>query len=578
MAEPEKAKIRSAGLQDEPSPTDHLGFAPYVGAIADFLENKETIPPFTLSIEGDWGSGKSSFMMQLRDFLEKNKATTINFNAWRHDKVESMWSTFALTFISQLEKKISWYKRPFLNLKLSICRFDFQRGWGDLVLKMTLIFLYGVLTYAFFKQNGFSQILQLLSINETGKAEDIDISKIINSLGFIGLLIGTVFFIKKVADVFGNPLSIDLKKYNTKPDFSAKTEFIDTFHLDFNRAVNVLAGKKNKIYVFIDDLDRAEIPKAAELMQGLNMMISNSKKIIFIIGMDREKVAAGVAAKYEGLIKYLYPSSKEDVQQGLRFGSDFLQKFIQLSFHIPAPAKTDIKRFIKSLSKKEIEKAQKEEGDKTIEHATWLEDGDDADSFINTIELVADYFENNPRLLKQFINAYRLKCHIAFRTGLLIQPDPITIEQIGKFVAMITLWPSMIDKLITYPDTIKETLKDLPGGQVYHANALELRRNERFLKYLELGTDNNKFDMTNVNYQLLIKTSPAINIGEVNSLEQNKGTSNPNSNNQNTTTDLKSTADNKIPINFEDEFKIITDNPTGSTTTTTTTTQYPNVK
>ena len=33
--------------------------------------------------------------------------------------------------------------------------------------------------------------------------------------------------------------------------------------------------ERNKVFVFIDDLDRCEVPKAADLMQALNLMISN---------------------------------------------------------------------------------------------------------------------------------------------------------------------------------------------------------------------------------------------------------------------------------------------------------------
>jgi hypothetical protein len=40
-----------------------------VAGIAAFLESKITQPPLVISIEGEWGSGKSSFMRQLRERL-----------------------------------------------------------------------------------------------------------------------------------------------------------------------------------------------------------------------------------------------------------------------------------------------------------------------------------------------------------------------------------------------------------------------------------------------------------------------------------------------------------------------------
>jgi len=52
--------------------------------------------------------------------------------------------------------------------------------------------------------------------------------------------------------------------------------------------------------VFIDDLDRCEVPKAADLMQAINLMIGDGSPLFFIIGLDRGKVAASIAFKYRG--------------------------------------------------------------------------------------------------------------------------------------------------------------------------------------------------------------------------------------------------------------------------------------
>lgn len=507
-------KVRSAGIKDEPTAVDNLGFGPYVEAIASFLENDLTTPPFTLSIEGDWGSGKSSFMLQLQALLKENDATTINFNAWRHDKVESMWSTFALTFIEQLEKKTNWFFRSFLNLWIAFKRFDLRKGWTDLLFKLALIAVYILVIVAFIKNDGFEMVISLLNVDsQTNDVTGFNYIKFINSLGFIGWLLGGIFCLKKLAEVFGNPLSIDLKKYNIKPDYNSNTAFIESFHQDFNESVKALAFNKKKIYVFIDDLDRAEIPKAAELMQGLNMMISDSPKIIFIIGMDREKVVAGVAAKYETMIKFISPNG-DQVKNSLNFGSTFIQKFIQLSFRIPAPDKKDIKRFIESISSSEgTTNTATEKVD--IRHSIELEDGDDAQSFKETVELISPSFENNPRQLKQFVNAFRLKCHIAFKTGLLLEREnKMTIQQIGKFVAMIMLWPELIDLLMIYPNTIKDIVNGLPDGTAFHEIPNEWRRKDSFVHFLALGTDNPFYNMANVDYAVLIKTSPAINMDQ----------------------------------------------------------------
>lgn len=47
---------------DSATEIDSIGFKPYVEAIAEFLTDEGTEAPITLSIEGQWGCGKSSFM------------------------------------------------------------------------------------------------------------------------------------------------------------------------------------------------------------------------------------------------------------------------------------------------------------------------------------------------------------------------------------------------------------------------------------------------------------------------------------------------------------------------------------
>ncbi|NER08507.1 MAG: hypothetical protein F6K17_41225 [Okeania sp. SIO3C4] len=159
-------KIITVG--DQATTKDELGFAPYVIAMAEFLTNENTKPPLTISIEGEWGSGKSSFMKQLekeilkkseeldrKDLAEvwqkikedqiifsnlsdigkfirlglKQKTQTVWFNAWRHEKSESLWATFALSFLEQLSKNRNipdFFYNLYSRFQLLRNRFDFQ--------------------------------------------------------------------------------------------------------------------------------------------------------------------------------------------------------------------------------------------------------------------------------------------------------------------------------------------------------------------------------------------------------------------------------------------------------------------
>lgn len=519
-----KITIRGAGNEDQPASLSHdqLGFQPYVQAVYSFLLHPSTKPPFTLSVEGDWGTGKSSFLLQLEETLKSNKSKTVKFNAWRHDKVESMWAAFALHFIKELTDKLKWRDRIKANIKLNWHRFDWGKGWFQ-VFKTCLLFV-------FYSWIAFKIITNIpdASNNDLYVKNELNISLILSWLGQAGIVVATLFFLSKVAYVVGNPFQTDLQKFIIRPNYEGNAAFIEEFHHDFGKTIDVLAKGEEKIFVFIDDLDRAEVPKAAELMQGLNMMISNSPKLIFIIGMDREKVAAGVAAKYKDLLPFLISDHQElnteaGLQQARAFGYNFLEKFIQLSFQIPQASELFTRDFIRSLSGTTGSPATIE--DPTIEYnpVFTVEDGEDTIQFQETILLLAPFFENNPRKIKQLINIFRLKAHIANSTGLFLhledsEHQPLTIPQLGKFIALTIKWPQLLDSLAISPNFFREMYRTDEFSSTNN-----WRKNIEFMKLLNLmpkssngSLDKNRsqdYDMKNINIRPLLETSPSFNPG-----------------------------------------------------------------
>jgi formylglycine-generating enzyme required for sulfatase activity len=94
-------------------------------------------------------------------------------------------------------------------------------------------------------------------------------------------------------------------------------------------------------------------------MQAINLMIADDPSVVFILGMDREKVAASLAVKYENILKYL-PSETTEIDpdilarrsanKGLAYGYTFIEKFVQLPFLVPQPSQSDFERFLTQLA------------------------------------------------------------------------------------------------------------------------------------------------------------------------------------------------------------------------------------
>lgn len=581
--------INKASVSDQATEEDALGFEPYVTAIEEFLTSSATKPPLTLSIEGEWGSGKSSFMKQLKKAIEeipekelkqernrlkskgrislfkklrlwfkeliKPKPKIVWFNAWRHDKAEALWATFSLEFIRQISRPRDFrdiFPIIIANIKLFLLRFNWSNGLQKIALfvlglsvAITLPIIFAIMTY--YRAEDVSQIANSLydefkdkiSINK----KDIQgflrwfariVGIIISVLGFLSLLL------KLKDSVVGDPIN-DLTKYLKSPNYHSQVPFVEKLHEDFRKIVEAYAGK-NKVYVFIDDLDRCEVPKSADLMQAINLMISDDQQIIFILGMDREKVAAGIALKFKELIPYLYTNkdfipylyannetskdssdnetsrdssdngtskdssdnktsqetsditlkhkelipylyAKNETIHAMEYAYNFMDKFIQLPFLLPQPIETDIEEYLKSFLS-ENHNSHSVKTNKIDNKATIDKRVDDIKKILGKNEskivrdigvMIANALGNNPRRLKQFINVFRLQTIICASKNIfeekyinILLDDKVynfdknekttlTLEQLGKFIAISLKWPRLLIDL----DTNAELLKNL---------------------------------------------------------------------------------------------------------------------
>jgi hypothetical protein len=483
---PKNEYISIQTLEDRDTDKDKLGFDPYVKAIAKFLTSKDTKPPLVLSVEGEWGSGKTSFMRLLNKQLKsEGNQFTIWFNPWRHDKEEALWAAFALSFVQQLTKPLLPEQRILGRLKRFIKRFNWKEGWLDLALKTAawtgLLVLLCVLGWMAFSSGDqwVENVYKLIS-GEKFDPYNAIIETGIKTGGIAGLIALLFYSSSKLMPLIEDPLKMDLRKYISSENYEDRVSFVERFHADFKEVLDIYAGKET-VYVFIDDLDRCEVPKAADLMSAINLMLSDDPRVVFIIGMDREKVAAGLAVKHEKILPYILASrtynrsnfsNKELV--GLEFGYEFIEKFIQLPFRIPQPDAAQIENLLTGLSqntpenndapsqaqtglsnipdnllwitqaigKLRIFPARKKDGDsqqpatgkgkddnkKIVSEDVSEKDkrreniivqiGPESDTFRLIIKAVAPAFDYNPRRVKQFINLLRLRVYIAAATGL----------------------------------------------------------------------------------------------------------------------------------------------------------------
>lgn len=98
---------------------DRLGFADHTEALARVLASKKTSPPMAVALLGDWGSGKSSFMLQLEHELDRvaesrrdspdnpfcRRLLHVHFNVWQYADTH-LWSGLATGLFEQLHRAV----------------------------------------------------------------------------------------------------------------------------------------------------------------------------------------------------------------------------------------------------------------------------------------------------------------------------------------------------------------------------------------------------------------------------------------------------------------------------------------
>ena len=91
------------GVIDAPCAKDSLGIDKYIEGVANFISVAKT--PLSISIQGDWGSGKTSLLKGIEEKLKENNIKVIWFNAWEASQF-NMENQISLSFFKQLVRKL----------------------------------------------------------------------------------------------------------------------------------------------------------------------------------------------------------------------------------------------------------------------------------------------------------------------------------------------------------------------------------------------------------------------------------------------------------------------------------------
>lgn len=282
--------------------------------------------PMTIAIQGDWGSGKTSMMNMIKQTIA-DKIVPVWFNTWQYSQFD-MASYLSISLLSNFLEKIG-------------------------------------------AEEGSQNFLKSIAKGAIGFAKT-------------AVVVG-------VETVVGGTIAGNLKD-NLEADMQDSAKALEKLRDKIREAVSakLKSSGKNRVVVFVDDLDRLHPEKAVELLEVLKIFM-DVPECVFVLAVDYDVVTRGLEKKFG--------------KEGHSRGKSFFDKIIQLPFAIPI-AQYNISAYIQNLLSNMSIVCSEEE--------------------INTYREIVDCSIGcNPRSMKRLFNSFILLNTVASKKGMFNEADGI---------------------------------------------------------------------------------------------------------------------------------------------------------
>lgn len=321
---------------------DLLGYGAFADALAELIDHPQTETPLIIAISAPWGAGKTTLARLVEQRLRKwpeqrgeRPHLTCWFNAWMHD--DNPYLDFALAAeISTEANKHRSISRRFARPRSSALLSPKQRTYRRLLLlggffiatiATTCAILYG-------ESDLKAPVLKKIFGNNVPPAAE-GIATILAGIVLIFIIL-TAFF--SIFQAFAGFVKDPRKGVATGSALSKR----------LGRLLQEARGSNRKIVIFVDDLDRCRPPRAVEVCEVANKLLSHPGVVTVLIG-NMTSIASIADVKY-GPLEGRYPATDTveagSDDPGKTYGQHYLQKIVQIQFDLPLPPVGAMRRLI----------------------------------------------------------------------------------------------------------------------------------------------------------------------------------------------------------------------------------------
>ncbi len=402
---------------------DLLGVSDYVDALSSFLSSASM--PTTIAIQGEWGSGKTSFMNQIKSRLCDDADAPDPAKPF-HGVWVNMWE------YSMMKSPEDVLVNVIKGLTVSCSRILESRSGKNSEVVSNL--KNKALTFL----KGASVVL----VKATAQAG-------LNAMGLDGA---------KGVDTFASVVNGDKKLQDAELDEVRPSEFRDAFSEVIRQCLardqELRETSKKGFMFFIDDLDRIPPENAVHILELLKNLFEVDN-CIFVLAIDYEVVVKGLKAKFG-----------TESQMDERAYRSFFDKIIQMPFSMPVGA-YDITGF--------VEKSVENIG--VFSHRELQEQLTISEEKLRVSEILADMVflstGTNPRSIKRLLNSLSL-IDIMHRIKLKKERER-GIKVADMTVADKTMNFGLVCIQVAYPDIYDLLIQESNFPEWDEASALDFR-------------------------------------------------------------------------------------------------------
>ena len=346
--------MKRTGFSDNAVDEDKLGMESRCVGLARFLSNCSM--PMTLAIQGDWGTGKSTCMNLIEKHLSEmsengSETCIIRFNTWQFSLVNDgtmLIRSLLSVMCSRFEELLSRSAEPERQQETdSEDNEDKKKAWTSLR------------SIKRFAGNLFREV-----VTETLPG------KVVYSIG------------DAVSDKNGEKSRVltdediaAIREGIKEPeDRSQEVTDLCRYIRELVEKITHIAGIGDRVYVFIDDLDRLRPEIAVEFMECLKNFM-DCPGLVFVLAVDKPVVVLGLRKKYG-----------DDFEEAK--AQNFFDKIIQVPYLLPVNS-YKLDSYVRDFLC----------GGET----------DVRDEDVNRyVELLSEFDERNPRTIKRSFNVLQL--------------------------------------------------------------------------------------------------------------------------------------------------------------------------